>query len=80
MIRIVTEAMSDLTRMDAATLNVTLVAQPLRFGMEDDVCYSQEEIGEKLQVSKERARQIEQQAIHNLKKLSAGLGLEDFLV
>ena len=26
------------------------------------------------------ARQIEQQAIHNLKKLSAGLGLEDFLV
>ena len=52
----------------------------LRFGMEDDVCYSQEEIGEKLQVSKERARQIEQQAIHNLKKLSAGLGLEDFLV
>ena len=35
MIRIVTEAMSDLTRMDAATLNVTLVAQPLRFGMEE---------------------------------------------
>ncbi len=35
MIRIVTEAMSDLTRMDAATLGVTLVAQPLRFGMEE---------------------------------------------
>ena len=35
MIRIVTEAMSDLTRMDAAMLNVTLVAQPLRFGMEE---------------------------------------------
>lgn len=52
----------------------------LRFGMEDDVCYSQEEIGKKLGVSKERARQIEQQAIHNFKKLSAGLGLEDFLV
>ncbi|MBE6943409.1 MAG: sigma-70 family RNA polymerase sigma factor [Ruminococcaceae bacterium] len=52
----------------------------LRFGMEDGVCYPQEEIGNKLGVSKERARQIEQQAIHNLKKLSAGLGLEDFLV
>lgn len=35
MIRIVTEAMSDLTRMDAAMLNVTLVAQPLRFGMDE---------------------------------------------
>ena len=35
MIRIVTEAMSDLTREDAAALNFTLVAQPLRFGMEE---------------------------------------------
>lgn len=35
MIRIITEAMSDLTRMDAMTLSVTLVSQPLRFGMEE---------------------------------------------
>ena len=35
MIRIVTEAMSDLTREDAARLNITLVPQPLRFGMEE---------------------------------------------
>ena len=52
----------------------------LRFGMEDGICYPQEEIGNKLGVSKERARQLEGQAIHNLKKLSTGLGLEDFLV
>ena len=35
MIRIITEAMSDLTREDALRLNITLVAQPLRFGMEE---------------------------------------------
>ncbi len=35
MIRIITEAMSDLTRGEAAELSVTLVAQPLRFGMEE---------------------------------------------
>ena len=35
MIRIITEAMSDLTREDAAVQNFTLVAQPLRFGMEE---------------------------------------------
>lgn len=35
MIRIITEAMSDLTRNDASALGVTLVAQPLRFGMEE---------------------------------------------
>ncbi len=35
MIRIMTEAMSDLTREDAMNLNVALVAQPLRFGMEE---------------------------------------------
>jgi len=35
MIRIVTEAMSDLTREDASRQHFTLVAQPLRFGMEE---------------------------------------------
>ena len=35
MIRIITEAMSDLPREDAAAQHFTLVAQPLRFGMEE---------------------------------------------
>ena len=35
MIRIITEAMSDLTREDASRQHITLVAQPLRFGMEE---------------------------------------------
>lgn len=51
----------------------------LHFGMEDGVCYSLEDIGRELGVSKERARQIERQAMQKLQKLGAGLGLEDFL-
>lgn len=51
----------------------------LRFGMEDDTCYSLEAIGEKLGISKERARQIEHQAMEKLQQLGTGLGLEDFL-
>ena len=51
----------------------------LHFGMEDGNCYSLEEIGAKLGVSKERARQIERQAMDKLQKLGAGMGLEDFL-
>lgn len=51
----------------------------LRFGMIDDTCYSLEAIGEKLGVSKERARQIERQAMDKLHYLAQGLGLEDFL-
>ena len=51
----------------------------LRFGMEDETCYSLETIGEKLGVSKERARQIEHQAMEKLKRLGADFGLEDFL-
>ena len=52
----------------------------LRFGMDDGVCYSLEDIRQMLGISKERVRQIEQQAIKKLGKMSAGLGLEDFLV
>ena len=51
----------------------------LHFGMEDGVCYSLEEIGRKLQISKERVRQIERQAMDKLQKDGASLGLEDFL-
>ncbi len=51
----------------------------LHFGMEDNVCHSLEEIGGILGISKERARQIERQAMDKLKKCGASMGLEDFL-
>lgn len=51
----------------------------LRFGMEDDICYSLEQIGNRLGISKERARQIEKQAMDKLQKLGSSMGLEDFL-
>jgi RNA polymerase sigma factor (sigma-70 family) len=51
----------------------------LHFGMDDGICHSLEDIGQKLGISKERARQIEKQAMTSLKKLGADLGLEDFL-
>lgn len=51
----------------------------LHFGMEDGICHSLEEISTVLKVSKERVRQIEQQAMDKLQKLGAGVGLEDFL-
>ena len=51
----------------------------LRFGMEDGICHSLEEIGAVIGVSKERARQIERQAMDKLHRLGQDLGLEDFL-
>ena len=51
----------------------------LHFGMEDGICHSLDEIGGILGVSKERARQIEQQAMGKLRTMGADMGLEDFL-
>lgn len=51
----------------------------LRFGMADGICHSLEEIRQEFNISKERVRQIEKQAIERLKSLGANLGLEDFL-
>lgn len=51
----------------------------LRFGLEGVCCHSLEQIGAKLGISKERARQIEKQAMQRLKELGGDMGLEDFL-
>ena len=51
----------------------------LHYGMEDGICYSLDQIGKVLGISKERARQIEHQAMEKLQKAGADLGLEDFL-
>ena len=51
----------------------------LRYGMEDGTCYSLEQIGKLLGVSKERARQLEKQAMDKLHKAGKAMGLEDFL-
>ena len=51
----------------------------LRFGMEDGKCWSLEQIGRVLGVSKERARQIEKQAMEKLQKMGSSMGLEEFL-
>nr|MBQ8244952.1 RNA polymerase sigma factor RpoD/SigA [Oscillospiraceae bacterium] len=51
----------------------------MHFGMEDGTCYSLEEIGKTLSISKERARQIERQAMDKLLALGTSMGLEDFL-
>ena len=51
----------------------------MHYGMTDGICYSFERIGKHLGISKERARQIEHQAIDKLQKQGTDLGLEDFL-
>ena len=51
----------------------------MHYGMTDGICYSFEQIGKSLGISKERARQIEHQAIEKLQKQGTDLGLEDFL-
>lgn len=51
----------------------------MHFGMTDGICYSLEEIGKQMDISKERVRQIERQAMEKLQKLGTSMGLEDFL-
>ena len=82
------EPQEELVRQELASLVDGLLDQlnprqrqilRLRFGMEDGVCYTLEEIGKMIGISKERVRQVEKQAIERLKCLGADLGLEDFL-
>ena len=51
----------------------------LYFGMDDGVCHTFEQIGQLLGISKERARQVQRQAVDKLQRLGADLGLEEFL-
>ncbi len=51
----------------------------MRNGMYDGTCYSLEAVGKEMGISKERARQVERQAMEKLQKLGAGLGLEEYL-
>lgn len=51
----------------------------MHFGLDGEKGRSLEEIGAALNISKERVRQIERQAMDKLQKLGASMGLEDFL-
>lgn len=51
----------------------------LHYGMEDGKTYSLEQIGKKMNISKERVRQIERQAMDIMQRTGVSLGLEDFL-
>ena len=51
----------------------------LRFGMDDGISRSLEQVAKELGISKERVRQLERQAMEKMQKMGAGLGLEDFL-
>lgn len=72
LIRIIDELLSDLNERQQRILR-------LHYGLEDGTCYSLEQIGSMLGISKERARQIEHQAIDKLRKMGNDIGLEEFL-
>ena len=64
--------MAELTDRQRAVLR-------LRFGMDDGVSRSLEQVAKVLSISKERVRQLERQAMDKLQRIGADMGLEDFL-
>ena len=77
---LVREELNQLIRTMMAALNDRQrYVLELRYGMVDGTCYSLEQIGKNLGISKERARQIENQAVKKLHKIGKSKGLEDFL-
>ena len=72
LVRTLEELLSKLTERQQQILR-------LHFGLDGGKSRSLEEIGMLLGVSKERARQIEKQAMDRLKELGTDMGLEDFL-
>lgn len=51
----------------------------LHYGLEDGKMHSLQSVADKLDISKERVRQIENQARNRMKAIGADFGLEDFL-
>ena len=51
----------------------------LRYGLDGSVPCSFQTIAKEMGISKERARQIDHEALEKLKKAGADFGLEDFL-
>ena len=51
----------------------------LRFGLKDGTCHTLEEVGKKFNVTRERIRQIEAQALRKLRHPSRAKKLKDFL-
>ena len=66
------EAFSDLSDREARVLN-------LRFGLEDGIPKTLEEVGRVFGVTRERIRQIEAKALERLKQPKKSIKLKDFL-
>jgi RNA polymerase sigma factor (sigma-70 family) len=66
------KTMADLSDRERETL-------VLRYGLEDGVEHTLSDIGQKLEVGRERARQIESKAMHKMRHPNRKSGLRDFL-
>ena len=70
--RLLNQLLAELTEKQRQVLQ-------LRFGLEDGAPLSLQQIADIMEVSKERARQLEQQALKRMRLMGTDLGLEDFL-